>query len=448
MNKQRYLDSELHKFCKSFSCNTTQFSWDDCNSSSDHGGNRLAEDRESWLGMLHLVTLKHSKNYDFSICDEIFEPLELIHIAYLLSAPDFISIPAKSAGTINLQSITQSKLKPKIAQYDKDASYLLPDEDTHEVKGVTDDGSDIPTGIQLQIIARQIFLRFPESAYDALLVLNEMQRESRRTQKSESERTSMRTDKGGGSFLEICVSVGHSLSLCDICSDTSDRFRDSKDHFTAIHGREVATHGMIQVLDKDQRCYRTVLQDSLLKVFLEAEDVIGVAMLLCRWSRFEDLRVFTDRVWGSVQFILGEHEQKEEYYSSPMSSNFSDAARRTVRVRRPVPLFESILELAHLDHPDCFSGHSEEESLGEGELEASIGKAQSTKNDCQMNLITEENKSGNPSASSSSKNDTTATPSLVPKCRALPANSNQLLRMRLLQFAAIQQLTADVAVLS
>ena len=155
MNKQRYLDSEMHKFCENFNRNTAQFSRDDSNFTDDQG----TEDRESWLGKLQLVTLKHSKNYDFSICDQIFEPLELIHMAYLLSAAESISISANAAGAINLQSATQNKVKQKIAQYKKESSNSLLNEGTHQMKELTDDSSDIPAVIQLQIIVRQIFLR-------------------------------------------------------------------------------------------------------------------------------------------------------------------------------------------------------------------------------------------------------------------------------------------------
>jgi hypothetical protein len=445
MNKQRYLDSEMHKFCKSLNCNTGQFYGDDSNFTNYHG----TEDRESWLGTLHLVTLKHSRNFDFSICEKIFEPLELIHIAYLLSAAEFISISANSSGAINVQSVTQNKVKQKVAQYNKDASNSLTDEGSHDVKEVTDDCRDIPAVIQLQIIVRQIFLRFPENAYDALLVLNELQRESSRTQTIEGERISMKREKSGGGFLDICVSVVHLLSLCDICSDTSNRFQDSDYDGALVDGINIC-RGLIHVADEDQRSrnYRAALQDSLLKVLLEAEDVVGVAALLCRWSRIEDLKVFTDRVWSSIQFILGEHEQEEEYYSFPKSGDFSDSARRTVRVRRPVPLFESILEIVHLDHPDGFSGHSEEDALreegesGEGDADVSTGKVESVREDCQTSLTTEEIKVEEPPASSRSKSETIAATGLSP----LPANINQLLRRRLLQFTAIQQLTADAAV--
>jgi hypothetical protein len=446
MNKERYLDSEMHKFCKSFYCNTAQFHRDDSNFTNYQG----TEDRESWLGTLHLVTLKHSRNFDFSICDKIFEPLELVHIAYLLSAAESISISANSAGAINLQSVTQNKVKQKVAQYNKDASNFLSDEGSHDVKEVTDDSRDIPALIQLQIIVRQIFLRFPENAYDALLVLNEMQRESSRIQTIEGERISIKREKSGGGFLDICVSVVHLLSLCDICSDTSNSFQDSDCDGALVDGIIIATKGLIYVVNEDQRSrnYRAALQDSLLKVLLEAEDVMGVAALLCRWSRIEDLKVFTDRVWGSIQFILGEHEQEEEYYSFPKSGDFSDSARRTIRVRRPVPLFESILEIAHLDHLDGFSGRSEEDALGvesesgEGDADVSTGKVESVREDCQTSLTTEEIKVEEPSVSSTSKSETSAATGLSP----LPANSNQLLRRRLLQFTAIQQLTADAAV--
>lgn len=454
MNKQRYLDSEMHRFCKSLSCSISQIPLEESYSTNVGGANLSTAVRESWLGMLHLVTLKHSKNPDFSICDEIFEPLELIHIAYLLSAAESIPISANPSGSINLQSITQSKVKQKITHYSRDASLPLANESTYEANEFTDDGIDIPAVIQLQIIVRQIILRFPESAYDALLVLNEMQRESRRNHESDGERISMRRESGGGSFLDICVSVGHSLSLCDTCSDNSDRFRDNKDGVTATDGREYATTGLIRVL-KGHQCspyYKTALQDSLLKLLLEAEDVMGVATMLCRWSRFTDLRIFTDRVWGSVQFILGEHEQKDEYYSSPVSCINSDSVR-PARIRRPIPLLENILEIAHLDRPDGFIGHDddgivkEEGKSGERETVVSAGEIESARNGFRTSLITEDNKRGDPSASRSISTDTIATPGpgLSPKCCALPANSNQLLRRRLMQFAAIQQLMVDAA---
>lgn len=444
----------MYRFCKSLSCSTAQFPKEKYYAANDGGANLLTAGRESWLGMLHLVTLKHNKNPDFSICDEIFEPLELVHIAYLLSAAESIPISANPAGSINLQSITQSKVKQKIAHFNRDASLPLANESTYEANEFTDDGVDIPAVIQLQIIVRQIILRFPESAYDALLVLNEMQRESRRNHESDGERISMRRDSGGGCFLDICVSVAHSLSLCDSCSDNSDRFRDNKDGVTATDGRDYATTGLIRVLNEHQRSpyYKTALQDSLIKLLLEAEDVMGVATLLCRWNRFTDLRIFTDRVWGSVQFILGEHEQKDEYHSSPVISD----PLRPARVRRPLPLLENILEIAHLDRPHGFIGHDDDDVVKEEgksverEAVVSAGELESARNDCRTSLITEDNKRGDPSASRSISTEATATPEpgLSPKHCALPANSNQLLRRRLMQFAAIQQLTADAGMLS
>ena len=409
----------------------------------------MAENRESWLGTLHLVTLKHSQNSNFSICDEIFEPLELIHIAYLLSTAVSNAISANSASAISPQKTPQNKLKQKSAQHSQNTAKISLYEGTSEIKGFPDDDRIISATVQLQIIVRRIFLSYPEFAYDALLVLSEMQRESRKLNSVEGERITVTKNNGGENFLDICVFVVHPLSMCDICCDNSDRLRESKDHLTSADGSGVAAPALKQAYEEEQRrlYYRSALQDSMLQILLEADDVLGVAALLSRWKRLQDLQIFADRIWSSVQFLLGEHEQKEEYYS--------DAAWGTVRVRRPVPVFEAILDIAHLDQPDGFLESSEAEvcglegkergTNGNNEVEVNVTKLQRARIDQEASSTTEENKTEKLPPSSSSETETVATPGLSPKLNALPPNSNMLLRRRLLQLAAIQQFMSESA---
>jgi hypothetical protein len=346
-----------------------------CDSVSDSTNTQVeARCSEEWLNKLHLVTLKHDKNLRFSICDEIFQPIELIFIGYLLSSlesPSASSSSSSSSSSIeddaeadagvellsqaNQKASSQQTLKQKIAMYNqecvKKVQLTLPVTDT-KAHTSTD---EVKAPIQLEVIIRHIFLQYPEQAYDAVLVLCEMEQEISFSSKQDSTERNRKKNKHK-ILRDICLSVVYSLSISDACACSDDLQEQLSSCQLEVvgkqHENEHENENENGNYDKrnEKTYYRIQMQDSLLKVLLHFNDVLGVAQFLIKWNRINDLKVFSGRAWESVRFLIGE-EENEEYspFSSVRNSSTSSSTWRDVPLRRPLPEFENITDLNHCD---------------------------------------------------------------------------------------------------
>ena len=303
----------------------------------------VANCSEEWLNNLHIVTLKHNKNFQFSICDNIFQPIELIFVGYLLSSlePSSSAVEADIDTDItnltNQRTSSQINLKQRIEKYTqecvKKVQLTVP---VADMKAQVDTG-EIKTSIQLEVLIRHIFLQYPEEAYDAVLVLCDMEQEISLSSKHDSSEKNKKENKNE-ILQDICLCVVYSLSISAACSDE-------------VHECEVLEKQQEHENEEDlSRKYNIQLQDSLLKVLLHFNDALGAAQFLKKWNRINDLRTLSKRAWESVRFLLGE-EENEEY--SPLSyvrnTSTSSSTWRNVPLRRPLPEFENINELINSD---------------------------------------------------------------------------------------------------
>lgn len=355
--------------------------------SGTHSTNTQVEARrsEEWLHKLHIVTLKHDKNLQFSICDKIFQPTELIFIGYLLSSLEYSSASSSSTSSIeddldtdagvdvfsqaNQKASSQQNIKQKIAKYNqecvKKVQLTLPVSDT-KAHTNTD---EISTSIQLEVIIRHMFLQHPAEAYDAVLVLCEMEQEISFSSKQDSMEGNKKKNKHEV-LRDICSSVVYSLSISDACA-CSDGAHERSSSQLEVVGKQHENEHENDDKRNEKTYYRMQLQDSLLKVLLHFNDVIGVAQSLIKWNRIKDLKVFSNRAWESVRFLIGE-EENEEYspFSNARNTSTSSSTWRNVPLRRPLPEFENITDLNHCDEfgdDDLDDVNSDEDEEEEGD---------------------------------------------------------------------------------
>ena len=336
-----------------------------CDSGTHFTNNQVAaSSNEQWLENLHIVTLKHNKNSQFSICDNILQPIELIFVGYLLSSLEPSSSSSSSMSSVeadvdaddfiypNQKTSSQRNLKQKIAMYNqecvKKVQLTLP---VTDLKASVDTG-EVQTSIQLEVFIRHTFLQYPVEAYDAILVLCEMEQEISFSLQQDLFEGNKKKNKQD-ILRDICLYVVYSLSISDACLDDVQEFSSTEEleHVKDLKGK-----------------YKIQLQDSLLKVLFHFNDVLGVAQFLRKWNRINDLIIFSERAWESVRFLLGE-EENEEYspFSDVRNTSASSSTWRNVPLRRPLPEFENICELSNTDE---FGDEDEEEDYdGENEDE-------------------------------------------------------------------------------
>ena len=324
----------------------------------------VANCSEEWLNNLHIVTLKHNKNFQFSICDNIFQPIELIFVGYLLSSlePSSSAVEADIDTDItnltNQRTSSQINLKQRIEKYTqecvKKVQLTVP---VADMKAQVDTG-EIKTSIQLEVLIRHIFLQYPEEAYDAVLVLCDMEQEISLSSKHDSSEKNKKENKNE-ILQDICLCVVYSLSISAACSNEVHECKVSEKQKEDENENENEN-------EKDlSREYKIQLQDSLLKVLLHFNDALGAAQFLKKWNRINDLRTLSKRAWESVRFLLGE-EENEEYspFCYSRSRSTSSSTWRNVPLRRPLPEFENINELINSDE---FGEEDDEEDDDEDE---------------------------------------------------------------------------------
>ena len=320
----------------------------------------VANCSEVWLNNLHMVTLKHDKNFQFSVCNNIFQPIELIFVGYLLSSLEPSSSAAEAdidTDTTNLtnqRTSSQKNLKQRIEKYTQECVKKVPlTIPVADMKAQVDTG-EIKTSIQLEVLIRHIFLQYPEEAYDAVLVLCEMEQEISLSSKHELSEKNKKKNKNE-ILQDICLCVVYSLSISAACSNEVHECKVSEKEKEDENENEN---------EKDlSREYKIQLQDSLLKVLLHFNDALGAAQFLKKWNRINDLRTLSKRAWESVRFLLGE-EENEEYspFCYSRSRSTSSSTWRNVPLRRPLPEFENINELINFDE---FGEEDEEEEYEE-----------------------------------------------------------------------------------
>jgi hypothetical protein len=427
--------------------------------SGTHSTNTQVEARcsEEWLNKLHIVTLKHDKNLQFSICDKIFQPIELIFIGYLLSSLESPSASAASSSSssssieddadtdagvelfcqANQRASSQQNLKQKIAKYNqecvKKVQLTLPVTDT---KAHTDT-DEVKTSIQLEVIIRHIFLQHPDEAYDAVLVLCEMEQEISFSSKQEDSTEENKKKNKHEILRDICLSVIYSLSISDACACTDDLQELLSSPQSEVVGKQNENDNDNK--NEDERnaktYYRIQLQNSLLKVLLHFNDVLGVAQFLIKWNRINDLKMFSSRAWESVRFLTGE-EENEEYspFSTVRNPSTSSSTWRNVPLRRPLPEFENITDLNHCDEfgdDDLDDVNSDEEEEEEGDDIHHID------NDNEDN---DAGKHFNVTRSVGGSTYVTQSTVQYRHPRALPPNSSKCLRDRLLEASMVDRL--------
>lgn len=398
--------------------------------------------REDWLNMLHIVTLKHNKDFQFSICDKIFQPIELIFIGYLLSSLELPSASSSSSlsieddvdidvevdtfSQVNKKTSSQQSLKQKIAKYNqecvKKVQLTLP---VTDVKASTDT-DEVKTSIQLEVVIRHVFLQHPEQAYDAVLVLCEMEHEISFSSKQDSTEGSKKKNKYEN-LRDICLSVVYSLSVSDACA-----YFDDAQELSSSQSAGLGKQHENDDKRSERRYHEIQLQDSLLKVLLHFDDVLGVGQFLIQWNRINDLKVFSDRAWESVRFLIGE-EENEEYspHSNVRNSSTSSSTWRNVPLRRPLPEFENITDLNHCDEfgdDDLDDDYSDKEDEEEEKDDIDNNQVDGTAR--HLNITRSEGRS---------RYVTNGTR----QCRypkALPPNSSKCLRDRLLEASMIDRL--------
>jgi hypothetical protein len=421
--------------------------------SGTHSTNTQVEARcsEEWLHRLHIVTLKHDKNLQFSICDKIFQPIELIFIGYLLSSLESSSASASSSSSIgddvdtdggvdifsqaNQKASSQQNLRQKIAKYNqecvKKVQLTLPVTDTK----AHDHTDEVKTSIQLEVIIRHIFLQHPEQAYDAVLVLCEMEQEISFSSKQDSTEGNKNKNKHEA-LRNVCLSVVYSLSISDACACSDDVQELLHSSQLEVVGKQHENENEHENDDKrnEKRYYRIQLQDSLLKVLLHFNDVLGVAQFLIKWNRINDLKVFSSRAWESVRFLIGE-EENEEYspFSNGWNSSTSSSTWRNVPLRRPLPEFENISDLNHCDEfgdDDLDDVNSDEDEDDGADIH-------------HVDNYTENNDTGkhlNVNRSVGGSTYVTQSTLQYRHPRALPPNSSKGLRDRLLEASMVDRL--------
>ena len=320
----------------------------------------------NWLTELNLVTLLPPRPIDFSICDRVLEPLDLIHVAYLLSAiarpvPQPQTQP-KSDGVSESNRLSVSKdLLVKLQQYTQECSRNIKTSPVCDEVALVDNShvEVYYAKARLEAIISHILLRHPDIAVNAIVTLNEVQSSSS-SYAEELIIGGVDLNSSRSSFLDLCVGVIYPLSWCDTCCrDTNSNSTgtgtsksgvgNSSSSSSSSGSNHSSSGGNNSSSDDKHLVYRTAVQDALLKTMLVANEFEAVALFLLRWRRYEDLKVYSKSVWESVQYMVGEHEKDEEY--SPQHSSV-DATWRTVQARRPLPNFENIADTGYLEDED------------------------------------------------------------------------------------------------
>ena len=447
----------------------------------------------NWIAELNYVALKHRRDPGFSICDEVFEPFELIYVAFLLSTAESHPLDTGSSSSIAAsETASQRNLKQKIAEYNKECAKTLKTPVASKALENTSKSPDVSASLLLEDIIRDIIIRHPVVAYDAIMVLNEMQQNNKASNPSVDEemlgQQKKQVDRKGDDkswFLELCLTVIYPLSLSNSYSGIGDEWEKSNPQYEYGCAEYCSKSDFGQQKDLEQQNKdsvkteerRRIMQDSLLKILLSANDVTTVAEFLFRWNRIDDLKIFTSRVWDSVRFLLGEKEDEEEYYSAhSVWGNSGDnlysglyqcqSTKGDVRIRRPLPVFENMLEVVHYDEEnnieDDDDDDDDDDDVDENDNKDSTGDNYTAVDALQLKtdsgnmntltdkIITNENRIQNDISLESdpisyeSKKVEIDVPIFLPKRkphpRTLDPNSSELLRTRLKSAAIIQKI--------
>lgn len=441
----------------------------------------------NWIQELNYVTLKQRRDPDFSICDEVFEPFELIYVAFLLSSAEFHPLDTGSSGSnATNETASQRKLKQKIAEYNKECAKTLKTTVAMKALENTSKSPDVSASLLLENVIRNIIIRYPTVAYDAIMVLNEMQQNNKASNQYTDEdmmgqqiKQIDRKYDDKGWFLEFCLMVIYPLSLSSSYSGSGDEWEKVNPQYrSAEHCNipDVLDIGQWKDLEQQSedcmktKVHRKIRQDALLKVLLAADDITTVAEFLLRWNRIDDLKIFSTRVWDSVRFLLGEKENEEEYYSAQsvwgdsrgsISSGHNQYQHRSIngdsRIRRPLPMTENILEVIQSDEEnnvednDDVLGCNDDSVYSDNNRAKDVAQFKTDSTNTPSNkIIANENQNQNhipvesdPSFSQTKK-DNIDVPSFLPKInphpRTLDPNSSELLRNRLKSAAIIQKI--------
>jgi hypothetical protein len=389
----------------------------------------------NWLQQLDLMTLEPQRDRNFSICKEVLDPFELIHIASLLSSLSYPSSPSykvpPTTATLSPKSssrsgylsrrnkerytTSQKNLNQRIDEYaegckntkDKYPATVVDDRKDLEIDIIHDSPTIL---VQLESIVHEIILQYSHCAYDAILMLRDMHyKNSTYNDANVCSKYNDGDDFEDVNFWKVCMNVVQPLSLGAICSGT-DR--------VSIHSR-------------------MAIQDSLLKLLLANDDVVTAADLLHQWGRVTDIKSLSERVWESVRFLLGEQEQEEVYHlesqdgispilstSAPGSTVNTEKTWRTVETvrRRPLPIHEKLFDMVRLENKNQENDEIEQREKYRKEDEG------------VSRLIREEAGEGNDASSEEDRSD---------QSLSLPFNSDRLLRVRLIQATMLQKTYID-----
>ena len=372
--------------------------------SQDQGGT------DYWQTQLDIVTMKPMRNFEFSICDKVLKPLELIHIAYLLASTDDTSAlsPKSTTKDSSLHSVSQKKLLQKLDQYNLMCSRGIRKGATLEVKEV---GPNMNESVRLEAIIRHILLFYPNEAFDAILTLSDVQLSDPHHNLLEFDsdyRRETRSISNIGSFMNLCVSVIHAFSLSEICSN-------------CVRCNCQGSHNSINPPSSasvQPNCYTSAVQNSMLKILLSAGEIVNTAQCLLQWGRMKDLSLYCELVWESVHFILGEHKKYEEYYSHSHAATLQPTSTQIpVKSRRPLPHFENISDADFLDKAS--------EAIASDQVEFFLPSPTS-------------GRSARPNRSSGDEENHTA------RIKLLPPNSSSHLRVRLMEASLVQQIVDQI----
>ena len=363
---------------------------------------------DCWLAQLDIVTMKPMRNFEFSICEKVLEPLELIHITYLLASTDYASVLSGKSTTKNssLQSLSQKKLLQKLDQYNLMCSKSIKKGATLEVKGV---GPHMNESIRLEALIRHILLFHPDEAFDAILTLSDVQlsdSDHHLLDFDSDYEIETRSVSDIGNFLNLCVSVIRAFSLSEICNK---RVRCGCQD--SVNGINPPSSASVQ-----PNCYTSAIQNSMLKILLTAGEVVSTAQCLLQWGRVRELTLYSELVWESVHFISGEHKMYEEYYSHSQEATLQPGGfQLSSKSRRPLPHFEDISGTTSIETVSDAVTADHVESFLPSERSVSPNISHEDEEDHRIKLI-----------------------------KLLPPNSSSLLRMRLMEATLVQQIVDQI----
>lgn len=365
---------------------------------------------EGWFAKLDIVTLKPIRSVNFSICEKVLEPLELIHIAYLLASIDYSLAPLnKSSFKDNQHSLSQKKLLQRLHHYNTECSKSIRKGDIIEEKEIDQHMNEVDESVQLEALIRHILLSHSEEAFDAILTLNDVQflnTLSRLHEYGGEDQVEIKPACERGSFLNLCVTVIRTISLSEVYCTC----------------RRHSSDGLFPVLSEHQHCDSSVVQNSMLKILLSAGEVITAAQLLLQWGRFQDLSDYCSIVWESVHFMMGDNKKHEEHYPHLQAATLSsDRSWTTVRTRRPLPCFENIIDTDSIENIERVTSANQ----GGSSFNSPPASRPGVRSNKPIN-------GGN--AEDINRGSATL----------LPPNSSSLLRERLIEASLVQQIMAQI----